>query len=80
MKWQLSPLLPIEHVPVHLDCHLVWRGVSAGSPGPGPLSSQGREGEGKGERDGAAREAETEPEGKGPGALAQDQHCSGRAL
>lgn len=24
LKWQLSPLLPLERLPVHLDCHLMW--------------------------------------------------------
>lgn len=24
LKWQLSPLLPLERLPVHLDCHLIW--------------------------------------------------------
>lgn len=32
LKWQLSPLLPLECLPVHLDCHSLWPpGLSGGS-------------------------------------------------
>lgn len=33
LKWQLSPLLPLEHLPVHLDCLLTWPPGLGGPPG-----------------------------------------------
>lgn len=52
LKWQLSPLLPLECLPVHLDCHSLWPpGLSGGSRRLAALLRECR----------AGREAEAEP-------------------
>lgn len=45
LKWQLSPLLPLERLPVHLDCLLTRPPGLGGPPGAG-CSAQRRVGRG----------------------------------